>query len=104
MGGQQDVDDRYRGHFAHSKKDHAPQGGRRRGARPPSRREIRPLRPLGQEERRSFLDAVSSLSHQVRTANTTGKIQELRSQVSSGEYRVDAREVAARMLLMEVDE
>ena len=47
---------------------------------------------------------MSSLSHQVRTANTTGKIQELRSQVSSGEYRVDAREVAARMLLMEVDE
>lgn len=60
--------------------------------------------PIGQEERRSFLDAVSSLSNQVRTANTTGKIQELRRQVSSGEYRVDAREVAARMLLMEEEE
>ena len=63
-----------------------------------------PSDPLGQEERRSFLDAVSDLSRQVRTANTTGKIQELRAQVSAGEYRVDAREVAARMLLMEVEE
>lgn len=58
--------------------------------------------PEGQET--SFLDAVSSLSYQVRTATTTGKIQELRSQVRSGEYQIAAREVAARMLLMEADE
>jgi len=57
-----------------------------------------------QEERPGFLEAVANLSKQVRTTNTTGKIQELRRQVSSGEYRVDAREVAARMLLMEGDE
>ena len=58
----------------------------------------------GQEESVSFRELAARLSRQVRTANTTGKIQELRAQVSSGEYRVDAREVAARMLLMEVDE
>lgn len=52
----------------------------------------------------SFLDAVSSLSYQVRTATTTGKIQELRSQVRSGQYQIAAREVAARMLLMEADD
>ena len=79
--------------------------GAERARRPDGRYDrFAPSAPLNQEERRSFLDAVSSLSHQVRTANTTGKIQELRSQVSSGEYRVDAREVAARMLLMGVDE
>ena len=41
------------------------------------------------------------LSQQVRTFNTTGKIQDLRQQVASGEYRPDARETAARMLLSE---
>ena len=46
----------------------------------------------------------ASLSQQVRTFNTTGKIQDLRQQVSSGEYRPDARETAARMLLMTEDE
>ena len=44
---------------------------------------------------------VASLSQQVRTYNTTGKIQELSRQVSSGEYQVSPREVAARMLLVE---
>ena len=39
-------------------------------------------------------------SQQVRTFNTTGKIQDLRDQVASGTYRPDARETAARMLLM----
>ena len=52
----------------------------------------------------SFRDLAASLSQQVRTFNTTGKIQELRSQVASGEYRPDARETAARMLLMAEDE
>lgn len=60
--------------------------------------------PEAQETSRSFLEAVSSLSYQVRTATTTGKIQELRSQVVSGEYQISPREVAARMLLMEGDE
>lgn len=47
-----------------------------------------------------FRDLAASLSQQVRTFNTTGKIQELRSQVASGTYRPDARETAARMLLL----
>jgi len=53
---------------------------------------------------RSFRDVAASLSYQVRTHNTTGKIQELRRAVSSGEYQVSARETAARMLLMEEGE
>lgn len=52
----------------------------------------------------SFRDAVASLSYQVRTHNTTGKIQELRRAVSSGEYQIAPRETAARMLLMEEGE
>ena len=47
-----------------------------------------------------FLREAASLSQQVRTFNTTGKIQDLRQQVASGEYRPDARETAARMLLL----
>ena len=53
---------------------------------------------------RDFREAVASLSYQVRTYNTTGKIQELRRQVSQGEYQADARETAARMLLLEEGE
>lgn len=48
----------------------------------------------------AFRDLAASLSQQVRTYNTTGKIQELRNQVASGTYRPDARETAARMLLL----
>lgn len=51
-----------------------------------------------------FRDAVASLAYQVRTANTTGKIQELRSQVQSGRYQISPREVAARMMLMETED
>ena len=51
-------------------------------------------------DRGSFKDMVASLSYQVRTYNTTGKIQELKKQVSSGEYQIEPRETAARMLLM----
>ena len=75
--------------------------GAERARRPDGRYDrFAPSAPLNQEERRSFLDAVSSLSHQVRTANTTGKIQELHRQVSAGEYRIEPRETAARMLMM----
>lgn len=52
----------------------------------------------------SFRDLVASLSREVRTCNTTGKIQDLHRQVSTGEYAVSPREVAARMLLMEEGE
>ena len=52
----------------------------------------------------SFRDLVSSLSREVRTCNTTGKIQDLHRQVQTGEYAVSPREIAARMLLMEEGE
>jgi len=58
--------------------------------------------PAGQD-RGSFKELVASLSYQVRTCNTTGKIQELRRQVSCGEYQIEPRETAARMLLLGED-
>lgn len=58
----------------------------------------------GQTASPAFRALAVSLSQQVRTYNTTGKIQDLRSQVASGEYRPDARETAARMLLLAEDE
>lgn len=57
----------------------------------------------GQEASPVFRDLAASLSRQVRTFNTTGKVQELRNQVASGTYRADVRETAARMLLMSED-
>ncbi len=54
----------------------------------------------GQEASPTFRKMAADLSRQVRTYNTTGKVQELRHQVMSGEYRPDARETAARMLLL----
>lgn len=58
----------------------------------------------GQEASPAFRDLAASLSQQVRTFNTTGKIQELRGQVAGGTYRPDARETAARMLLLAEDQ
>jgi len=58
----------------------------------------------GQTAGPAFRDLAASLSRQVRTCNTTGRIQELHRQVASGEYRPDARETAARMLLLSEDE
>lgn len=49
----------------------------------------------------SFRQLVSSLSQQVRTCNTTGKIQQLHSQVQSGQYTISPADIAARMLLLE---
>lgn len=57
----------------------------------------------GQEESGSFRELAARLSQQVRTTNTTGKIQELRRQVQAGTYPVDPRGTAARMLLIEED-
>lgn len=51
-------------------------------------------------EQGNFRELVTSLAYQVRTHNTTGKIQELRTQVRSGMYSIEPREVAARMLLL----
>lgn len=51
--------------------------------------------------RRSFqMEMVSRLSREVRTANTTGDIQELRREVSAGEYRPDPMAIAGRMLFL----
>lgn len=51
--------------------------------------------------RRSFqMEMVSRLSYEVRTANTTGDIQELRREVSAGEYIPDPMAIAGRMLLL----
>ena len=54
------------------------------------------LSTAGEAAGRNFREAVASLSQQVRTHNTTGKIQELRQSAP--------RETAARMLLMEEGE
>ena len=58
----------------------------------------------GQAASPTFRALAASLSQQVRTYNTTGKVQDLRGQVMSGQYRPDARETAARMLLLAEDE
>ena len=50
-----------------------------------------------------FRKLVASVSQQVRTYNTTGRVQELRSQVQSGQYQVSPSEIAARMLLLGED-
>lgn len=44
------------------------------------------------------VDLVSRLSQEVRTATTTGRIQELRQAVQSGAYHPDATEIAKRLL------
>ena len=51
-------------------------------------------------DRNAFRQMVSDLAYQVRTHNTTGKIQQLRRAVRSGEYQISPRETAARMLLL----
>lgn len=51
-------------------------------------------------ESRFQMDLVSRLSHEIRTATTTGDIQALRQQVASGTYQVDPSAIAARMLLL----
>lgn len=51
--------------------------------------------------RRSFqMEMVSRLSREVRTAHTTGDIQDLRREVSSGEYAPDPMAIAGRMLFL----
>lgn len=51
--------------------------------------------------RRGFqMEVVSRLSREVRTANTTGDIQELRREVSAGRYSPDPMAIAGRMLFL----
>lgn len=55
-------------------------------------------RPKG--ESRFHMDLVSRLSHEVRTATTTGDIQSLRAAVSSGTYTPNPEGIAGRILLL----
>lgn len=56
------------------------------------------MEPSGDHRLRK--DLVAHLSQEVRSAVTTGDIQELRRQVDAHEYKPDSAEIAARMLLM----
>ena len=47
-----------------------------------------------------FLDMVSQLSREVRTATTTGDIAALRQQVASNQYVPDPMAIAARILFL----
>ena len=51
-------------------------------------------------ERSVFMDTVSRLSQDVRTATTTGAIQDLRQQVASGTYAPDPEAIAGRILFL----
>ncbi|MDE7261524.1 MAG: flagellar biosynthesis anti-sigma factor FlgM [Oscillospiraceae bacterium] len=51
-------------------------------------------------EQGGFRELTAALAQQVRAHNTTGKIQELRSQVRDGQYSIEPRETAARMLFL----
>lgn len=45
-------------------------------------------------------DIVSRLSKEIRTTTTTGDIQSLRQEVTSGRYTVDPMSIAARILFL----
>lgn len=47
-----------------------------------------------------FLDLVSQLSREVRTATTTGDIAALRQQVSENAYKPDPMAIAGRILFL----
>ena len=46
------------------------------------------------------MELQSKLSQEVRTATTTGILANLRREVQSGQYQVDARSIAKKLLLM----
>lgn len=56
--------------------------------------------PLPEGKSAFQMQLVSRLSQEVRTATTTGDIQALRQQVSSGEYTPDPMAIAGRMLFL----
>ncbi len=47
-----------------------------------------------------MLELKSRLSQEVRTATTTGALSTLREEVQAGEYRIDAGNIARKMLLL----
>lgn len=46
------------------------------------------------------MELQSKLYQEVRTATTTGALSSLRQQVQSGQYQVDARSIAKKLLLL----
>lgn len=46
------------------------------------------------------MELQSKLSQEVRTATTTGTLASLHDQVQSGQYQVDARNIAKKLLLL----
>lgn len=46
------------------------------------------------------MELQSKLSQEVRTATTTGTLAALRQEVQSGQYQVDARSIAKKLLLL----
>ena len=54
---------------------------------------------ISEEDKNSFrMEVVSRLSHEIRTATTTGRIRELHQQVASGNYHPDPARIARCML------
>ncbi|MCI8360485.1 MAG: flagellar biosynthesis anti-sigma factor FlgM [Clostridiales bacterium] len=51
-------------------------------------------------ENRVFMDVVSCLSREVRTAVSTSDIRALREEVASGRYTPDPAQIAANMLFL----
>ncbi len=51
-------------------------------------------------ESKLYQETSAKIANEVRTHNTTSKIAELKEQVQSGTYQMDARETASRILLM----
>ena len=47
-----------------------------------------------------MMELKSKLSQEVRTATTTGTLSALRDQVQAGEYKIDAGNIARKMLLL----
>lgn len=52
------------------------------------------------KENRFYMELVSRLSQEVRTATTTSDIRILREKVASGEYTPDPARIAANMLFL----
>ena len=59
-------------------------------------------RPEGEEAR--IQETVSRLSRQARTRPSHSQLQQLQQQIKDGTYQPDAREIAARMLLMDQED
>ena len=55
---------------------------------------------LSEAEKR-VRETAGQITRQIRTRPSRQELEALREQVSSGTYQVDAKEIAARMLLME---